>query len=181
MYKWFSFGLRRYSEITRTWITLSDTLSNLLELSQKYNIFHNPRWLSNLIQIKFKNITNIVLMFSYFRTIICMMLSNTSCECNVTYEFSVVICPSILSLERCNVERFRFVIDRLVKDGLCTRNTAPSCSAISRILRRRDDVDVKPGSDGMSSGKNLFPRIYYYTISRLRNCGEAEVKIELEC
>lgn len=31
--------------------------------------------------------------------------------------------------------------DRLVKEGICDRSTAPSVSAISRLLRGRDEID----------------------------------------
>ena len=34
------------------------------------------------------------------------------------------------------------VRDRLIKDGLCDKNTVPSVSAISRLLRGRDDIDT---------------------------------------
>ncbi|KAK8395073.1 hypothetical protein O3P69_006077 [Scylla paramamosain] len=38
--------------------------------------------------------------------------------------------------------------DRLIKDGLCDRNTAPSVSAISRLLRgKEDDDDPKKAKD----------------------------------
>lgn len=33
--------------------------------------------------------------------------------------------------------------DRLVKEGICDRSTAPSVSAISRLLRGRDGEDEK--------------------------------------
>ena len=36
------------------------------------------------------------------------------------------------------------VRDRLIKDGICDKNTVPSVSAISRLLRGRED-DKKPG------------------------------------
>ncbi|ROT66482.1 putative segmentation protein paired-like isoform X2 [Penaeus vannamei] len=39
--------------------------------------------------------------------------------------------------------------DRLIKDGLCDRNTAPSVSAISRLLRGKDeDEDPKKSKEG---------------------------------
>lgn len=38
---------------------------------------------------------------------------------------------------------------RLIKDGLCDRNTAPSVSAISRLLRGKDDEDdAKKAKEG---------------------------------
>ncbi|XP_053637568.1 protein gooseberry isoform X2 [Cherax quadricarinatus] len=49
--------------------------------------------------------------------------------------------------------------DRLIKDGLCDRNTAPSVSAISRLLRGKDDDDdTKKPKDAMkqtSSGSDV--------------------------
>ena len=37
------------------------------------------------------------------------------------------------------------VRDRLIKDGICDKNTVPSVSAISRLLRGREDDGKKPG------------------------------------
>ncbi len=37
------------------------------------------------------------------------------------------------------------VRDRLIKDGLCDKNTVPSVSAISRLLRGREEVEKKRG------------------------------------
>ncbi|XP_045120301.1 paired box protein Pax-7-like isoform X1 [Portunus trituberculatus] len=49
--------------------------------------------------------------------------------------------------------------DRLIKDGLCDRNTAPSVSAISRLLRgKEEDDDPKKAKDAMkhaSSGSDI--------------------------
>jgi hypothetical protein len=42
--------------------------------------------------------------------------------------------PSIFSWE---------VRDRLIKEGICDRTTAPSVSAISRLIRDRDPEDAK--------------------------------------
>lgn len=42
--------------------------------------------------------------------------------------------PSIFSWE---------VRDRLIKEGICDRTTAPSVSAISRLIRDRDPEDIK--------------------------------------
>lgn len=36
------------------------------------------------------------------------------------------------------------VRDKLIKDGICDKNTVPSVSAISRLLRGRED-EKKPG------------------------------------
>ncbi|XP_021954233.2 protein gooseberry isoform X2 [Folsomia candida] len=43
--------------------------------------------------------------------------------------------------------------DRLIKEGICDRSSAPSVSAISRLLRGRegDDMDKKPSLDGDKS------------------------------
>ena len=35
------------------------------------------------------------------------------------------------------------VRDRLIKEGLCDKTTVPSVSAISRLLRGREDTEVK--------------------------------------
>ena len=37
------------------------------------------------------------------------------------------------------------VRDRLIKEGLCDKTTVPSVSAISRLLRGREDDEKKPG------------------------------------
>jgi len=37
------------------------------------------------------------------------------------------------------------VRDRLIKEGICDKNTVPSVSAISRLLRGREDDEKKPG------------------------------------
>ena len=37
------------------------------------------------------------------------------------------------------------VRDRLIKDGICDKNTVPSVSAISRLLRGKEDDIKKPG------------------------------------
>ncbi|KAL7642330.1 UNVERIFIED_CONTAM: hypothetical protein RMT77_006891 [Armadillidium vulgare] len=45
--------------------------------------------------------------------------------------------------------------DRLIKDGLCDRNTAPSVSAISRLLRGKDDdEDPKKGKELKTSASS---------------------------
>lgn len=38
--------------------------------------------------------------------------------------------------------------DRLVKEGICDRASAPSVSAISRLLRGRDGDEEGPGAGG---------------------------------
>ena len=42
------------------------------------------------------------------------------------------------------------VRDRLIKDGICDKNTVPSVSAISRLLRGKEDEKVKPGKNILS-------------------------------
>lgn len=37
------------------------------------------------------------------------------------------------------------VRDRLIKEGLCDKTTVPSVSAISRLLRGREEDEKKPG------------------------------------
>ena len=37
------------------------------------------------------------------------------------------------------------VRDRLIKEGICDKSTVPSVSAISRLLRGREDDGKKPG------------------------------------
>ena len=39
------------------------------------------------------------------------------------------------------------VRDRLIKDGICDKNTVPSVSAISRLLRGKEDDVKKPGKN----------------------------------
>lgn len=41
--------------------------------------------------------------------------------------------------------------DRLIKEGLCDRSTAPSVSAISRLLRGRDADESKNGKDSKNT------------------------------
>ena len=43
------------------------------------------------------------------------------------------------------------VRDRLIKEGLCDKTTVPSVSAISRLLRGREEDEKKIGKD-----KNIF-------------------------
>ena len=38
------------------------------------------------------------------------------------------------------------VRDRLIKEGLCDKTTVPSVSAISRLLRGREEDEKKPGN-----------------------------------
>ena len=42
------------------------------------------------------------------------------------------------------------VRDRLIKDGICDKNTVPSVSAISRLLRGKEDDCKKPGKQKMA-------------------------------
>ncbi len=39
------------------------------------------------------------------------------------------------------------VRDRLIKEGICDKNTVPSVSAISRLLRGREEEEKKPGKN----------------------------------
>jgi len=54
------------------------------------------------------------------------------------------------------------VRDRLIKDGICDKNTVPSVSAISRLLRGREE-DKKSGE---KEGNIFFPikmgRTYFH-------------------
>ena len=44
---------------------------------------------------------------------------------------------------------FLLLLQRLMKDGLCDRNSAPSVSAISRLLRGRDEeTEITKKKDG---------------------------------
>lgn len=49
-----------------------------------------------------------------------------------------------------NSNLFLYDLHRLIKEGICDRSSAPSVSAISRLLRGRegDDMDKKPSLDG---------------------------------
>ena len=40
--------------------------------------------------------------------------------------------------------------DRLIKEGICDKTTVPSVSAISRLLRGRDEDEVKKSSECQS-------------------------------
>ena len=42
------------------------------------------------------------------------------------------------------------VRDRLIKEGICDKTTVPSVSAISRLLRGRDEDEVKKSSEWQS-------------------------------
>ena len=69
------------------------------------------------------------------------------------------------------------VRDRLIKDGICDKNTVPSVSAISRLLRGREDDGKKPGKKEnilfslfMSLvSHSAIPNLTKYRISKLRN------------
>ena len=47
------------------------------------------------------------------------------------------------------------VRDRLIKDGICDKNTVPSVSAISRLLRGKEDEKVKPGKNILRLGLEI--------------------------
>lgn len=50
----------------------------------------------------------------------------------------------IESYKRSNPSIFSWEVrDRLIKEGICDRTTAPSVSAISRLIRDRDPEDTK--------------------------------------
>ena len=54
------------------------------------------------------------------------------------------------------------VRDRLIKEGLCDKTTVPSVSAISRLLRGREEDEKKIGKD-----KNIFIEVVGQTIHRI--------------
>lgn len=53
--------------------------------------------------------------------------------------------------------------DRLIKEGICDRSTAPSVSAISRLLRGRDGEDEKK----MYLNGNFFPFFFHDLVESL--------------
>ena len=58
------------------------------------------------------------------------------------------------------------VRDRLIKDGICDKNTVPSVSAISRLLRGKEDEKVKPGKTiWILKFEIRFHFFAFYTIS----------------
>ena len=54
------------------------------------------------------------------------------------------------------------VRDRLIKDGICDKNTVPSVSAISRLLRGKEDDVKKPGK---TLEKFAYPSITHYNLT----------------
>lgn len=57
--------------------------------------------------------------------------------------------PSVFSWE---------IRDRLVKDGICEKGNAPSVSAISRLIRGRDNEDDTRIGEGKISKNNILGR-----------------------
>ena len=53
------------------------------------------------------------------------------------------------------------VRDRLIKEGLCDKTTVPSVSAISRLLRGREEDEKKIGKN-----KNIFIKVVGQTLQR---------------
>ena len=47
--------------------------------------------------------------------------------------------------------------DRLIKDGMCDKNTVPSVSAISRLLRGREEEKKPRGKPS-----KIDPELYVY-------------------
>ena len=58
------------------------------------------------------------------------------------------------------------VRDRLIKDGICDKNTVPSVSAISRLLRGREDDGKKPGKK-----KNVFTIDFWIIKKKMKMLG----------
>ena len=64
------------------------------------------------------------------------------------------------------------VRDRLIKDGICDKNTVPSVSAISRLLRGKED-EKKPGRSTkqiislISSFSNTLQKVRYLTFCKV--------------
>ena len=64
------------------------------------------------------------------------------------------------------------VRDRLIKDGICDKNTVPSVSAISRLLRGKED-EKKPGRNTkqiislISSFSNTLQKVRYLTFCKV--------------
>ena len=54
------------------------------------------------------------------------------------------------------------VRDRLIKEGLCDKTTVPSVSAISRLLRGREEDEKKIGKN-----KNIFIEVVGQTLHRI--------------
>ncbi len=49
------------------------------------------------------------------------------------------------------------VRDRLIKEGICDKNTVPSVSAISRLLRGREEDEKKPGRRKIARASWVLP------------------------
>jgi hypothetical protein len=60
------------------------------------------------------------------------------------------------------------VRDRLIKEGICDKNTVPSVSAISRLLRGREDDGVKKPGKTQKNQKSLNKNISNPDISFLK-------------
>ena len=54
-----------------------------------------------------------------------------------------------------------YVLFRLIKEGICDKSSVPSVSAISRLLRGRDEDEVKKSSECVSS----YTIVTHYTLS----------------
>ena len=86
------------------------------------------------------------------------------------------------------------VRDRLIKEGLCDKTTVPSVSAISRLLRGREEDEKKIGKKKLSllnylmKQEFVFGQLLFHTIPfiitqyiifeclYLQNCGLWEIK-----
>lgn len=71
--------------------------------------------------------------------------------------------------------------DRLIKEGICDRSTAPSVSAISRLLRGRDDE--KRTSQNGNFYMHLLHWEYYhrpslsFSLSSILKCGSLKIQL----
>lgn len=59
--------------------------------------------------------------------------------------------------------------DRLIKEGICDRTSAPSVSAISRLLRGRDPEDEAKLGDGECHLKEAYLIFFHSFLSIKRN------------
>ena len=57
--------------------------------------------------------------------------------------------------------------DRLIKEGLCDKTTVPSVSAISRLLRGREEDEKKIGKHKNKITKNSFLKYEIKTIFKI--------------
>ena len=63
------------------------------------------------------------------------------------------------------------VRDRLIKEGLCDKTTVPSVSAISRLLRGREEDEKKIGKNKniltqvLVKRQFVFRKVLFYTMS----------------